>query len=148
MKKIMTYSKDDTIKLGYKLSKLLKPGMIILLHGELGAGKTSFTKGIGLGLNVKDVINSPTFNILKVYEGDYSLNHIDAYRLEGIVQDLGFEDEIYGDGITVIEWPEFIEHMYKDAKYLYVNIEYIDEDTREFSFEYNDDIYKDIVEEL
>ncbi|NLC97206.1 MAG: tRNA (adenosine(37)-N6)-threonylcarbamoyltransferase complex ATPase subunit type 1 TsaE [Erysipelotrichaceae bacterium] len=126
MKIFVTKSKEETQNLGLKLGKNAKPGMIFTLYGELGAGKTTLTQGIGKGLNINKTINSPTFNILKIYEGDLVLNHIDAYRLEGLDQDLGFEEQLDSNGLTVIEWPEYIENLIDD-EYLEINIE-INED--------------------
>ena len=89
---MISKSQEETINLGEKLGKLLSKGDTICLKGDLAGGKTTFTKGIGKALNISQVINSPTFTILKIYNGDLPLYHIDAYRLEGIDQDLGFEE--------------------------------------------------------
>ena len=80
------------------------------MTGDLGAGKTTFTKSLGKALGVKTTINSPTFTILKQYEGKFTLYHIDAYRLEGITQDLGFEELFEEDGVCIVEWPQYIEY--------------------------------------
>ena len=87
MKQIPVCSLEETRELGMKLASLIKPGMLITLSGDLGAGKTTFTKYLGKGLGVKKTINSPTFTILKIYQGaSMPVYHIDAYRLEGITQ--------------------------------------------------------------
>ena len=141
-----TNSEKETIELGKKLGSLLKKGSFIALRGDLAGGKTTFTKGIGEALGVKEVINSPTFNILKIYNGDLPLYHIDAYRLENNDYDLGlheFEDE----GIMVIEWPEYYE-TYLPDEYLEVLFEYIDDDTREISFLPHGVKYFEIAEEM
>lgn len=78
--------------MGNRLGLLLQPNMLLTLSGDLGAGKTAFTKGIGQGLGITKVINSPTFTILKQYQGRLNLSHFDAYRLEGQDDDLGFEE--------------------------------------------------------
>lgn len=101
-------SLEDTQIFGDKLGHLLQPGMCITLNGDLGAGKTTLTKSIGKALGVTKTISSPTFTILKIYQGSCPLYHIDAYRLEGLHQDLGFEEMLEGDGVCVIEWGEFI----------------------------------------
>lgn len=110
-----TNSKEETIALGEKISSFLFPGSVITLNGDLGAGKTTITKGIGKGLGVNDDINSPTFNILKCYfNNKLNLYHIDAYRLEDVGpegKNIGLEEVIEGDGVAVIEWPEFIKEM-------------------------------------
>lgn len=109
MKKIILQNEEETIAFGKKLGALLEPGDLITMEGDLGAGKTTMTKGIGVALGVTRVINSPTFNILKGYQGRYPLYHIDAYRLEGANQELGFEEYYDGDGVCVIEWARYIE---------------------------------------
>ncbi len=132
---LFTNSKFETMKLGEKIADYLSPNMVITLDGDLGAGKTTFTKGLGSGLGIKDTISSPTFNILKCYfNGKMPFYHIDAYRLEdGINSDIGLEEVIDGDGVAIIEWASYIKSMIKDR--LSVKIEIIDENTRRFSFE-------------
>jgi tRNA threonylcarbamoyladenosine biosynthesis protein TsaE len=108
----ITRSGEETKQLGAKLGKLLKAGSLVTLSGELGAGKTTFTQGIGQGLGVKKNITSPTFTLMKNYtDGRLPLYHIDAYRLENVVQDLGFDEVIEGDGVCVIEWADFLAYV-------------------------------------
>jgi tRNA threonylcarbamoyladenosine biosynthesis protein TsaE len=97
-----------TYALGRALGELMQAGDVILLEGELGAGKTAFTQGIGLGLGVSATINSPTFTILKEYEGRLPLYHFDLYRLDepDELYELGFEDYFRGEGVCVVEWAE------------------------------------------
>lgn len=101
-------SVEQTRRLGRALGALLRPGDVILLEGELGAGKTALTQGIGDGLGVRAVINSPTFTILKEYRGRLPLYHFDLYRIESPdeVYTLGFEEYFAGDGVCVVEWAE------------------------------------------
>ncbi len=87
-----------------KLSRKLFPGFILCLSGDLGAGKTTLTKYLGKAMGIDDNINSPTFNILKIYENSLPLYHMDVYRLDGIGLDYELEEYIYGDGVCVIEW--------------------------------------------
>ena len=110
---IISDSKEKTLKIGNFVAKKLFPGSVITLTGDLGAGKTTFTKGVGEGLGIKDEINSPTFNILKCYfDGSLPLYHIDAYRLEDSPNtNIGLEEVIEGDGVCVIEWGKFIEEL-------------------------------------
>ena len=117
---------DETIELGKQLGELLKPNMLITLSGDLGAGKTTFTKGIGLGLEIKKIINSPTFTILKQYQGRLNLSHFDAYRLEGQDDDLGFEEIFDSDDVCVVEWANFIEDILPVDR-LTIEIKKIDE---------------------
>lgn len=108
---IKIHSLEETQEFAQKVAKLcFGKNIIITLDGDLGAGKTTWTQFFAKALGVKEVVNSPTFTIMKSYkqENGDPLYHIDAYRLEGIEQDLGFED-CFDEGISVIEWAEFIE---------------------------------------
>ncbi len=93
-----------------KVADVLKPGDVLLLDGDLGAGKTSFTKGLAVGLGITDRVKSPTFTIIHEYEeGKLPLYHMDLYRLEDSgAEDLGLEEYFEGDGVSVVEWPEFL----------------------------------------
>jgi len=109
MNKLILHNEAETIAFGRRLGAFLMAGDLITMEGDLGAGKTTMTKGIGEALGVKRVINSPTFTILKGYQGRVPLYHLDVYRLEGTRQELGFEEYFDGDGVCVIEWAQFIE---------------------------------------
>ena len=113
---IISNSSDETMLLGERLSQVLPNGTTVLLCGDLGAGKTTLVRGIAKGLNIPDVVQSPTFNIMKIYlKGSKPLIHIDAYRLKDIDTDIGLDEYIgYETGITVIEWPEYIEKLLPD----------------------------------
>ena len=108
MKKWHIKNEEEMIALGRQLGQWLDAGDLVLLEGDLGAGKTTLTKGSGQGLGVTKVINSPTFTILKVYQGRVPLYHMDVYRLEGMHQELGFEEYYDGDGVCVVEWATFV----------------------------------------
>jgi tRNA threonylcarbamoyladenosine biosynthesis protein TsaE len=107
---MITHSAEDTIKFGRALAKKLRRGDVVALYGNLGSGKTTLTKGIGEGLGVKDSrhINSPTFVLIKEYDGKVPVYHIDLYRLDDLkdMEDIGIEEYIYGNGVCVIEWAE------------------------------------------
>ena len=108
-------SKEATKALGQKLSSALQQGDVVLLEGELGAGKTTFVSGVAEGLQCGEDVISPTFNILKCYfKGKLPMYHIDAYRLEGQNVELGLEEFIEGDGACFIEWPVYIESLLPD----------------------------------
>lgn len=107
-------SADDTKEFAQKLATLLKPGDVIALEGDLGAGKTTFTKGLAEGLGIKKNVNSPTFTIIKEYQGILPLYHMDVYRLEDTYEDLGFDEYFDGDGVTVVEWAHLIEDQLPD----------------------------------
>lgn len=108
---VITKTAEETKLFASKLATLLEEGSLLTLSGQLGAGKTTFTQGLAKGLNIKKNVTSPTFTLLKIYNGRLPLYHIDAYRLEGINQDLGFEEYIDGDGVCVIEWSQFIMQL-------------------------------------
>lgn len=111
MKTFITNSPEETIEIGKRLGKILKAGDVVLLDGDLSAGKTTLTKGIGISLGVKRVINSPTFTIVKDYSGDIRLYHLDLYRLNGINNDFDLEEYIESDGVCVIEWPNQVSEL-------------------------------------
>lgn len=148
MEKILyTTSEHESIKLGEKIGKLLTPGDVILLDGDLGAGKTTFTKGIGRALGVKRVINSPTFTIVKEYMGEnIKLYHLDLYRLDGVGDDFDLEEYFDSNGICVCEWP-FQASDILPKEYLMINIKRIDDNKRKFIIEGNNK-YEKIVGEL
>jgi tRNA threonylcarbamoyladenosine biosynthesis protein TsaE len=122
-----TYSAIETESLGYELGLLLKdePKVVILLDGDLGAGKTTFTKGLARAIGILEIVNSPSFTIMKKYstkDGFKTLFHLDLYRLNGMGDDFDLEEYIDGYGMIVVEWPFKIpEILPKD--YLLVNIE-------------------------
>ncbi|WP_209125102.1 tRNA (adenosine(37)-N6)-threonylcarbamoyltransferase complex ATPase subunit type 1 TsaE [Alkalihalobacillus sp. BA299] len=119
-----SHSPNDTFEFGETLASHLVAGDVITLEGDLGAGKTSFTKGIGKGLGVQRVINSPTFTIIKEYKGTIPLYHMDVYRLADSEEDLGFDEYFEGDGVTVVEWASIIEEMLPEERldiYIYHN---------------------------
>lgn len=108
-KRLITQSAEQTIQLGKQLGQRAFSGAIITLKGDLGAGKTTLTKGIALGLGITQPVTSPSFTIMKSYEGRLKLVHIDAYRLSGIGLDYDIEEAIYGDAVAVIEWSNHIQ---------------------------------------
>lgn len=145
---MITFLKEEEmIAFGEKMGKLLFPNAIITLEGDLGAGKTTFTKGIGKGLGIQRVINSPTFTILKIYQGRLCLYHFDAYRLEGQNEELGFEEMFEDDGVCVIEWPHFIEDILPEER-LEITITKNDDQTRSFSFFAKGKKYEDLMKEM
>lgn len=138
---------EDTIHLASKLAKYLQPGDVITLEGELGAGKTVFTQGIAKGLEIKQIVNSPTFTIIKEYQGKYPLYHMDVYRLENGTEDLGFDEYFYGDGISIIEWASIIQD-YLPNKYLNIKIEKLYDDIRRIVLEPHGERYIELSEEF
>lgn len=130
-KEIYTKSSQDTMDLGLRFAKNAPSGTTLLLVGDLGVGKTTFVRGLAKGLNINETIQSPTFNIMKLYlKGDRPLIHIDAYRLADIDTDIGLDEYIgYYSGLTVIEWPEFIEKLIPEDA-IKIEIFHVDENTR------------------
>lgn len=109
-----TMSPAETFDLGKKLGSTAKPGMIICLNGDLGAGKTVFTQGFAAGLDITEPVSSPTFTIVQVYEeGRLPLYHFDVYRIGDPeeMDEIGYEDYFYGEGVSLIEWSELIEEL-------------------------------------
>lgn len=144
---IICNSVEETLALGQSLGENLSPGMVLTLSGDLGAGKTTLTKGIAKGMGIEKVISSPTFTILKQYQGRLSLNHFDAYRLEGQDSDLGFEDLIYSDDVSIIEWSDFIKEILPEQR-LDIVIGYLDDYSRKFTFKATGKKYLDLIEVL
>ncbi len=140
-------TEEDTKALGFKLGEILEKGSIITLSGELGAGKTTFTQGLAKGLGVEKNITSPTFTLMKNYQGRLSLNHIDAYRLENIEQDLGFEEFLNSDGVTVVEWAIFIPYMLPE-ELLNVEITINDDFSRTIKFTAFGSAYQEVLDKL
>ncbi len=105
---LRSHNVAQTHRLGALLGALLEPGDVVLLQGDLGAGKTVFTQGIAAGLEIEGTVNSPTFTLLKEYFGRLPLYHFDLYRIESPdeVESLGFEDYFDSDGVSVVEWAE------------------------------------------
>ena len=123
---------EATDRLGRRLAELAEGGDIITLEGDLGAGKTTLTQAIGRGLQVPAdcYITSPTFALLHEYPGRLTLYHMDLYRLSGQeIVDLGFEDTLYGQGLSVVEWPDRLEGMMPPDR-LQIELEMTSETTR------------------
>ncbi|MBQ3308057.1 MAG: tRNA (adenosine(37)-N6)-threonylcarbamoyltransferase complex ATPase subunit type 1 TsaE [Bacilli bacterium] len=126
--KITTYSEQETIELAQNIESEKFPNMVICLKGDLGTGKTVFTKGFAQALEVKEEVTSPTFTIIKEYtSGEMPLYHMDVYRLDGKVEDLGIDEYFNKKGITIIEWADMIED-YLPEKRLDIRIKSSEED--------------------
>lgn len=147
MKIFYTSNANETIELGKKIGLLLNSGDCVLLTGDLSAGKTTITKGIGASLGVKRVINSPTFTIVKTYSGNVNLYHLDLYRLDGLNNDFDLEEYIESDGVCVIEWPFQVSEILPN-EYLEICINRIDEFKREIKVSYIGQKYEKLVGEL
>ena len=142
MKEIVKYtkSKEETMSLARNMANKLPNGITLTFTGDLGAGKTTFVRGLAEGLNIKEVVQSPTFNIMKIYlKGNRPLIHIDAYRLADINTDIGLDEYIgYETGITVIEWPMYIADLIP-GNAVEVEITNMGDDNRQIKFTLKDD---------
>jgi tRNA threonylcarbamoyladenosine biosynthesis protein TsaE len=147
MYKEITVNNIEEMKLfANKVSKKVFPGFVLCLEGDLGAGKTTFTKYFGKGIGIKDNINSPTFTIMKIYEGPIELYHMDVYRLNGIGSDYDLEEYIYADGVCVIEWYKNIINSIPEER-LIMEIEIISDTKRLIKIEGNG-IYEEVIKAI
>ncbi|WP_251861520.1 tRNA (adenosine(37)-N6)-threonylcarbamoyltransferase complex ATPase subunit type 1 TsaE [Clostridium sp. Marseille-Q2269] len=107
---------EKTIHIGDFIGRHCSSGDIICLNGDLGAGKTHLSKGIATGLNIQDTITSPTFNIVNEYNGKLKLYHFDVYRVNDPdeIEAIGFDEYIFGEGVSIIEWSDYIEDLIPD----------------------------------
>jgi len=148
--KVITHSEEETKSLAKRLADQLKPGMTLLLEGELGAGKTTFTKGIAEALGISRAVKSPTYTLIKEYtDGKLPLYHMDLYRLEDSEdEDLGLDDYFYGEGITVVEWGSFMKEDLPE-EFIAVSISTSDNlNDREIKFSAQGDQYREVLERL
>ena len=142
--RVTTHSEEETVQIAQNLESEKFPNMIITLSGDLGSGKTVFTKGIAHGLGI-DGITSPTFNIIKEYDGELPLYHMDVYRLEGNIDNIGLTDYFTKGGVVVIEWADMIkEYLPKDR--LDIKIKTVDENTRVLIFTPHGEKYENLCE--
>ena len=128
---IITKSVAGTQRFGQELARQLRPGDLICLIGDMGAGKTCLVQGIARGLQVQDYVNSPTFKIINEYKGKMPVYHFDLYRLDGLrdLSDLGYEEYFYGQGVSLVEWAEKIT-SFLPKQYLQIELHSINEHTR------------------
>jgi tRNA threonylcarbamoyladenosine biosynthesis protein TsaE len=131
-----TRSAEETQQVAEALGKLLQPGDLLCLSGDLGAGKTTFTQGLARGLGVEEPISSPTFTIIKEYdEGRIPLYHMDIYRLgeQAAEEALGFDDYFFGEGVSVVEWAEWLQEMLPEDR-MQVTLANLSPTDREITF--------------
>ncbi|MCM3093797.1 MULTISPECIES: tRNA (adenosine(37)-N6)-threonylcarbamoyltransferase complex ATPase subunit type 1 TsaE [unclassified Cytobacillus] len=138
---------EDTMGFSEKLGSLLQPGDVLALEGDLGAGKTTFTKGLAKGLDIKRNVNSPTFTIIKEYHGRLPLYHMDVYRVEDSFEDLGFDEYFDGNGVTVVEWAHLVKEQLPEELltiYLYLD----DHDSRRLVLDPKGKRYEELCKEI
>lgn len=146
--KITTNNEDETIEIAQNMESEKFPNMVICLIGDLGSGKTVFTKGFAQALGIEENITSPTFNIIKEYNsGELSLFHMDLYRLEGDIRNLGIDEYYEKGGVVIIEWADMIEDDLPDER-LEIHFKLVDEDTRVLIFKPFGDKYEEICEAI
>ena len=118
--KIESYSAEETFAYGEKCGREAKAGQVFCLYGDLGVGKTVFTQGFARGLGIEEPVTSPTFTIVQEYEeGRLPFYHFDVYRIADSdeMYEIGYEEYVYGDGVSVIEWPQLIDDILPEKRY-------------------------------
>lgn len=146
--KYTSYDEEDTMTLAQNFECEKFPNMVICLDGELGSGKTVFVKGFAKALGIDETITSPTFNLIKEYNaGELPLYHMDVYRLDGVCQDIGFNDYYTKGGITIIEWSDIICDCLPEDR-LEITFKIIDENTRVLTIIPHGQVYEDLCESV
>lgn len=146
-KRLIIHNKDEIIALGERIGKLAFPNMMITMEGDLGAGKTTMTKGIAKGLGINEIVNSPTFTIMKTYQGRLKLFHLDVYRIENAISDFELEEYFEDNGVCVIEWANQIKELLPD-ELLEISIFDLGDDKRQLELSSNCLKYIDIIIEV
>lgn len=143
--KIVTKDEIETIELAQNFEAEKFPNMIICLDGELGSGKTIFTKGIANALGIEETITSPTFTIIKEYDGELPLYHMDVYRLDGNTTGMGIEEYFNKGGVVVIEWASTIKDILPEER-LDIKFKVIDENKRSITLKPYGKKYEELCE--
>lgn len=119
MERYTSNSAEETKRIAADFAKTLKAGDTVCMYGEMGAGKTAFVQGLARGLGIDAHITSPTFTIVNEYEGRLPLYHFDVYRISDSdeMYEIGYEEYVYGDGVSVIEWPQLIDDILPEKRY-------------------------------
>lgn len=147
---IISSSAEQTHRLGVRLGGLLQPGDVVCLSGDMGAGKTVFSAGIGVGWGAQATLTSPTFNLVHEHRRDQDkirLYHLDCYRLEGVndVDSIGYDDIINGRGVVIIEWPERVLSVLPEKR-LWIQLSVVDANRRNLLFEGNSPHYQALID--
>ena len=145
--KVITKSEIETIELAQNFEAEKFPNMVICLDGELGSGKTIFTKGIANALGITDTITSPTFTIIKEYDGELPLYHMDVYRLDGNTDGVGIEEYFTKGGVVVIEWASTIKDILPEER-LDIKFKVIDENKRSIILKPYGKKYEELCEDV
>ena len=144
--KVITHNENETIALAQNIESEKFPNMVICLNGDLGSGKTLFTKGFAQAMGIDD-ITSPTFTIIKEYQGELMLYHMDVYRLEESNEDIGIEEYFDRGGVTIIEWSDMIKDILPSER-LDISFKITGENSRTLLFTPYGEKYKDICERI
>jgi tRNA threonylcarbamoyladenosine biosynthesis protein TsaE len=146
--KVRSKSAEETFRLGKKMGELLPRGSVIALCGELGSGKTLLAKGIARGMQVANEgeVTSPSFTLVNEYQGRCKIYHVDLYRLQNVqqIEDLGWEEMIFGSGVTLIEWPEKVLHLLPEDR-IEIFLEWVGEEERDLEFQSKGKIGKELI---
>lgn len=143
---MFSHNEEELINWGQRLGSLLQEQDVLILTGDLGAGKTTFTKGLAQGLGIKQMIKSPTYTIVREYEGRLPLYHLDVYRIGEDPDSIDLDDFLFGEGVTVIEWGELLAESLPDD---YLKLTLLKkEDGRELVFESQGRRSQELLEEL
>ncbi|MCY8176105.1 tRNA (adenosine(37)-N6)-threonylcarbamoyltransferase complex ATPase subunit type 1 TsaE [Bacillus inaquosorum] len=143
-----TVNPEETKAIAKLTASFAEPGDVLTLEGDLGAGKTTFTKGFAEGLGITRVVNSPTFTIIKEYnEGTLPLYHMDVYRMEDESEDLGLDEYFHGQGVCLVEWAHLIEEQLPQER-LQIVIKRAGDDEREMTFTAVGNRYEMLCEEI
>ena len=146
--KITSRSETETVEIAQNLESEKFKNMVICLYGDLGSGKTVFSKGFAQALGIEEAVTSPTFNIIKEYTtGEMPLYHMDVYRLDGNIDGVGIEDYYNKNGVVIIEWADTIKDYLPEER-LDIKFKVIDEDSRMLVFIPHGRIYEDICEAI
>ena len=146
--KITTRNETETIEVAQNLESEKFPNMVICLYGDLGSGKTVFSKGFAQALGIDEPVTSPTFNIIKEYtSGEMPLYHMDVYRLDGKVDGVGIEEYYNKNGVVIIEWADTIKEYLPEER-LDIKFKVIDEDSRMLVFIPHGKVYEDVCEAI
>lgn len=138
---------EETASFAKSLGELLQAGDVLTLEGDLGAGKTTFSKGIAKGLGVTRNVNSPTFTIMKEYQGRLPLYHMDVYRLGDEWEDLGFDEYFEGEGVCLVEWAHLIKEQLPSER-LEISIFHVSEEERRFELRPVGERYEELCKEI
>lgn len=143
--KIVSANELDTIELAQNIESEKFPNMVICLDGELGSGKTVFTKAFANAMAIKDTVTSPTYTIIKEYDGELPLYHMDVYRLDGKVDDIGIEEYFNKGGVVIIEWSTMIKDILPEER-LDIKIKVVDENKRTIHIKPHGKKYEELCE--